>query len=231
MRCFDAVKPVMAGSLACLALAMPQARGELRGVVHKLLNPEAPRAEWRRAPLPGAYVAVYWYITVPAPAHALSLCRYSELARSDEKGEYVMEGPNIITAALSETSFLVYSPGLQWISYPYGGSLRSAQDITMTRSTLAPHERLSSIAGYTNPDCPHSKLNDPRVLLDSYHSTILDEARSLQVESPLGRIELRSIEAAARNASALGQPGPIRAVITPSPGAIQSNPPLPGKRP
>ena len=231
MRYLIAVKPVLASFLAGLALAMPQAHAELRGMVHVLLNPEAPRAEWRRVPLPGAYIAVHWYITVPAPAHAVTTCRYSEFARSDEKGEYVMEGPNFITAALSETSSLVYSPGLERINYPYGGSLRSEKDITMARSTLAPHERLSRIGVFTHVDCAQTKLNDPRALLDTYFRTLLDEARSLQVESPQGRIELRSIEAAARRASGLDQPGPIRAVITPSSGAMQSNPPLPGQRP
>src|SRR5512144_3079459 len=89
---------ILAGLLASFALAMPQAHAEFRGKVHMLVNPEAAGDEWRRVPLSGAYIAVFWTVTVPAPAHATSSCRYSEFARSDEKGEYVMEGPNFITA-------------------------------------------------------------------------------------------------------------------------------------
>lgn len=231
MRRLIAVKRVLASLLAGLALAVPQARADWRGSVHLLVNAEAPRADWRRVPLPGAYIAVYWYVTVPAPAHAITTCRYSEFARSDDKGEYVMEGPNFITAGLAHTSFLVYSPGLELVNFPAGGSLLSAKDITMARSTLAPPARLSRIAGYADPHCPDTKLDDPRVLLNAYYRVLLDEARSLEVDTPRGRIDLQSIEAAARRASGLDKPGPIRAVIVPSAGAIQSNPPLTGQRP
>lgn len=227
MRCLISIERVLIGFLVGLALAMPQARAELRGKVGMLVNPEAPRADWRRVPLPGAYIAVFWSITVPAPAHAITTCRYSEFARSDENGEYVMEGPNFVTAALAESSFLVYSPGLEPINFPYGGSLQSEKDITMAKSALPPQERLSRIAGYTDPHCPDTKLNDPRSLLETYHRALLEEARSLQVESPRGRIDLQQLEAAARRASGLNKPGPVRAVIVPSPGAAQSSSRLP----
>ncbi len=215
MRFLMAMKRVLVSLLVGLALAVPQARAELRGTVHLLVNPEAPRAEWRRVPLLGAYIAVFWSVTVPAPAHAIYTCRYSEFARSDEMGEYVMEGPNFITTGLADTSFQVYSPGLEPINFPAGGSLQSAKDITMAKSTLAPDERLSPIAYYTDPHCPDTKLNDPRGLLD--------EARSLQVESPLGRRELRSIEAAVKRSSGLDKPGPVRVMVLPPSGAMQKN--------
>jgi hypothetical protein len=225
------VKGVIGSLLAALALAMPPARAELRGKVHRLVNPEAPRLEWRRVPLPGAYIAVFWSITVPAPAHAISSCRYSEFARSDDRGEYIMEGPNFVTAGLAQTSFLVYSPGLEPINFPYGGSVQSAKDITMAKSTLAPGERLSRVAGYTDPHCPDTKLNDPRRLLDAFHRGLLDEARSLQVESDEGRRHLQSIEAAARKVSGLDEPGAIRAVIMPSSDSIRSSPRIPDAGP
>jgi hypothetical protein len=229
MRCLVSIERVLVGFLVGLALAMPQARAELRGKVQMLVNPEAPRADWRRVPLPGAYIAVFWSVTIPAPAHAITTCRYSEFARSDEKGEYAMEGPNFVTAGIAETRFLVYSPGLEPVNFPYGGSLQSEKDITMARSTLSPQERLSRIAGYTDPHCPDTKLNDPRSLLEAYHRALLDEARVLQVESPRGHIDLQHLEAAARRASGLDKPGSVRTVILPSPGATQSSSPLPGR--
>ena len=217
-----AEKRVFASLLIGLALAIPQAHADFRGKVYLLVNPELPRAEWRRVPLPGAYVAVFWSFTVPAPAHAISKCPYSEFARSDEKGEYEMEGPNFVTAALAEPPFLVYSPGLEPVNFPYGGSLQTAKDITMARSPLAAEERLSRIFSYTDPHCSETKIHDPRGLLDAYHRSLLDEANSLQVQSRVGRTELQSIQAAARRASGLDKPGPIRAVIGSSP-AIESN--------
>lgn len=221
-----ATKGVFASLLLGFALAMPPAHADLRGKVHMLVNPEAPRAEWRRVPLPGAYIAVFWSVTVPAPAHAITTCRYSEFARSDEKGEYVMEGPNFVTAALARPSFLVYSQGMEPINFPYGGSLQSARDITMARSALTPAERLSRIVGYTDPHCLDTRLNDPGGLLGAYYRSLLEEASSLNVESSEGRSNLRSIQAAARRASDSDKPGPMRAVIRPSADAIQSNSPL-----
>jgi hypothetical protein len=209
--------------LVALLLAMPQALAEFRGKVSLVTNPDAPRAEWNRVPLPGAYVAVFWSVTIPAPAHATSTCPYSEIARSDEKGEYVMEGPNLLAGAVARTSFLVYSPGLESINFPAGGSLQSALDITMARSTLSSAERLSRIAGYTDPGCSGTKLRDPRGLLGPYHRDLLEEARGLKVESKLGRIELQGIEAAAQRTSGLDKPGPLHAVVKPSPGAVESS--------
>jgi hypothetical protein len=224
------MKRALAALLAGLALAIPQARAELRGKVHMLVNPDAPRTEWRRVPLPGAYIAVFWSVTVPAPAHAVTTCRYSEFARSDEKGEYVMEGPNFVTAAVAHTWFLVYSPGAEQVNFPYGGTPQTAVDITMTKSTLAPPERLSRIWGYTDPHCPDTKLNDPHNLLDAYHRILLEEARSLQVETPMGQRELRGIEAAARRASGADKRGPVRVIVAPSSGSMQRASPPPDER-
>jgi hypothetical protein len=229
MGALIATKRVFASLLAGLALAMPLAHADFRGKVQALVNPEAPRAEWRRVPLPGAYIAMSWSVTVPAPAHAVTTCRYSEFARSDEKGEYVMEGPNFVTAALATSSFLVYAPGMQQINFPYPGSLQSATDITMVRSTLTPAGRLSRIVGYIDPHCPDTKLNDPHGLLGAYYRSLLEEASSLNVETPEGRRNLQSIQTAARRASGLDIPGPIRAVVRPSAGSIQSASPPPGQ--
>jgi hypothetical protein len=212
--------------LVALALAMPQARADLRGKVHVLLNPEAPRLEWLRAPLPGAYVAVYWSVTIPGPGHAGSSCRYSELARSDERGEYLMDGPNFLTARIAHKAFLVYSAALEPINFPYGGSVQSAEDITMAKSTLTPAQRLSRISGYAQPDCPERKLNDPHHLLEAFHRSLLDEAKRLHVESDEGRTQLQSIEAAARRVAG-DKPGGPRVVIMPRSGAIESRPVTP----
>src|SRR5687768_2227327 len=101
--------------MACMTIAaiLPSspASGEVRGTVQEIVNPEAPHTEWRRQPVPDAYVVMTWTITIPTPAHATSSCRYSEIARTDANGSYSMEGPNVFTAALARASGFVYSPG------------------------------------------------------------------------------------------------------------------------
>ena len=222
------LRGLLAGLL--LAAMTSPAQAELRGKVHRLVNPEAPRAEWRRVPLPGAYVVVSWSITIPAPAHAVASCRYSELARSDEKGEYAMEGPNFITAWLGTASFSVYSPGLEFINFPYGGTLASTADITMARSTLTPGERLSRISGFADPGCFDVKLHDPHGLLVPYLRGVQDEATGLKVDSYVGRNQLGQIEGAVRRASGTDKPGPLRVQVLPSSGSIQSGSPPPQGR-
>jgi hypothetical protein len=216
------MKRLLVVLLSCLALAAPQARAELRGKTFMLLNPKAPRSEWQRAPLPGVYVAVFWEMTVPAPAHAV--------ARSDETGEYLMQGPNFIAAALSHARHLSYSPGLEQIGFPAEGSPWTEKDITMTLSTADAQERLSRIAGLVDPHCPDTRLHDPQDLLGVYHRSLLEEARTLPVGSSQARSELRSIEEAAKRASGAQKTEPIRAVIVPSAGAVK-NVPLPAGRP
>ena len=194
------------GRLAlCVALAsnllIVPAHAEQRGKVYFLVNPDAPRADWQRRPLPGAFVALSWTVVIPAPAHAVDSCRYSELARTDEAGEYVMEGPNPVTAGLGHVSYYAYSPGLEPIAFPYGGSPMSAQDITMTFSKRTPEGRLSQISLFTDPGCGDRKLSDPKALFVPYLRALLDEAQGLKVDSPSGRQGVDHIQAVLRAAA------------------------------
>ena len=222
-----AMRTVIGALFVGLALAIPQAWAEFRGTVQVVVNPEAPRSEWRRVPLPGAFVVVDWSVTVPAPAHAITTCRYSEIARSDERGEYVMEGPNFVTATLARTSFYVYSRGLEQINYPGGGSLGSAAEITMARSTLPSHERLSRIASYVEPPCFDVKLSDPSRVLGAYRGSLLEEARGLNVESPRGLSDLKHMEVVVERASERREP--LRAVVKSPSGSIESASPPPSQ--
>jgi hypothetical protein len=219
------MRKLLAVMLAGVLLAAAPAHAEVRGKVQLVTNPDAPRADWLRRPLAGAFVVGEWSITIAAPAHAVTTCRYSEIARSDERGEYVMEGPNIFTASLAHSSFSVYSTGLQQIDLPFGRSQAGAHDITMTWSKLAPAERLSGISMWSEPGCPtlESEIKDPHRVLNAYHQAILDEARTLNVDTERGRRDVAHIEAVIRNAADLDKPGrPLRAVIGNPAGAIQS---------
>jgi hypothetical protein len=186
---------------AILLLSRP-ALAEVRGVVYEVLNPEAPRAEWRRQPLPSAYVSLRWDITIPAPAHATTSCRYAEIARTDAKGEYIMDGPNFITAGLASPRYSVHAAGRERVNFPYPGSRETPADITMTKSSRQPEERLSQLFLISNTGCFDRKLNDPGGVLRSYLESLVEEARALNVDSPQGRNMLRSLEASAKG------PGP-----------------------
>ncbi|HYX65480.1 MAG TPA: hypothetical protein VE935_14785 [Burkholderiales bacterium] len=212
-----------------IGLASAAACAELRGKVYLLVNPQAPRGEWQRRPLPGAFVAVSWTVIVPAPGHAVDSCRYSELARSDDKGEYVMEGPNFLTAAVADTAYYAYSPGFDPVSFPYPGSPISPKDITLTFSTRTPEERLSHIGGFTDPGCTPETLHDPRSLRVPYLRALLDEAKTLNVDTERGRRDVAYIEAVLRRAT--GQERPQRPRVVVVPGASEAANPQPAANP
>jgi hypothetical protein len=219
------MRKFLAVMLAGLMLAAAPAHAEVRGKVQLVTNPDAPRPDWLRRPLSGAFVIGYWSITVFGPGHAPTYCRYSEIARSDERGEYAMEGPNIFTASLAHSSFSVYSPGLEQIDFPFGRSQARAQDITMTWSKMAPSQRLSNISMSAQPGCPalENEIKDPRGVLNAYRQAILDEARTLKVDTERGRQDVTHIEAIIRSAAGLDNPTrPLRAVVVNPSGAIQS---------
>ncbi len=217
---------VLAAALAAaMGLAVASARAELRGKVYLLVNPQAPRGEWQRRPLPGAFVAVSWTVTVPAPGHAVDSCRYSELARTDDNGEFVMEGPNFLTAGIADAAYYAYSPGLEPVTFPYPGSPISPKDITMALSARTPENRLSQISLFTDPGCRPGTLHDPRSLLVAYLRGVLDEAKTLKVDTERGRLDVQSIETALRRASGGDRPQPLR--VVPRPASLQSNAPRP----
>jgi len=178
-----------------LAVVIAPAHADGRGKVSLLVNPQAPRDQWQRRPLPGAFVVIDWVTRVPAPAHAAMWCRYSELARTDEKGEYVMKGPSLLTIGAVQDAYFVYAPGLQPIAFPYPGSPDLAEDITMAPSTVSPEARLSQISLFVEPGCPDEKLSDPRGLYEAYVRAVLEEAKALKVDTVRGRRDVKHIEA------------------------------------
>jgi hypothetical protein len=214
------MKALLLAGVAVLVMGIAPAQAEYRGNVYLLVNPQAPREKWERRPLPGAFVAVSWTMVIPAPGHAVDKCLYVELARTDDNGEYVMEGPNPVAAGLADAGYRAYSPGLEAIAFPYPGSRMSPKEITMAFSTRDADGRLSQLALFTDPGCPDTKLDDPRALLVPYLGALLDEAKSLKVDSPLAQRDVAQIQAALRSAAGLDRAEPMRAV--PVQGRVES---------
>jgi hypothetical protein len=202
-------------------------------MVYELLNPEAPRGEWRRQPLANAYVTIDWSVTIPMPAHATSSCRYAEIARTDQNGRYTMEGPNFITAGAARARALVYAPGRDRVPYPYPGSEMKEQDITMVKSTRTPEERLGVLHVLSMSGCMSERAtNDPRGLMKPYLETLLAEARTLKIDTQYGRNTLNMLEATLKYSDPANlAPQPIRPVpVEADQRGLQQRDTVPGTR-
>jgi hypothetical protein len=211
--------------LGALLLQAAPAAAAPHGKVWLLVNPQAAREDWQRRPLSGAFVVLDWTVRVPAPASAVAYCRYSELARTDHHGEYVMEGPNVFTALAGDVSFSAYSPGMEVVAFRYPGSPLMPEDITMTVSTRTAQQRLSYLGMAPNAGCPDRAPNDPHGLFVPYLRALLDEANTLAPGVPSGHGEVEHIEAVLRHATGLDRPPRVLRVV-PYPGRIESATPV-----
>lgn len=225
MRTMRAATCLTIAGLAAAMLHMAPAAAAQHGTVSLLVNPQAPPQDWQRRPLPGVFVVLSWTVRVPAPASAVAYCRYSELARTDDKGEYAMEGPNVFTALAADVSFSAYSPGMEVIAFRYPGSRMLPQDITMTVSTRAARERLSHLSLAAEPGCPLQPLSDPHALFVPYLRALLDEAKRLATDSPRDRSDVEHIEAVLRHATGADRPPRVIRTV-PYPGAIEAATPV-----
>jgi hypothetical protein len=165
-------------ALACVLVAGMPARAEVRGKVEKVENPEARREEWRRSPIADAYVTMWWTITIPSPAHATSSCRYQEVARTDDKGEFVIEGPNFITAGMARSGYSVYARGLEELRHPYGPG---PKEIVMATSRRTPEERADFLRFVLDPPCSERALNAAQGVVEGYRRIVTEEASTIQL--------------------------------------------------
>jgi hypothetical protein len=185
--------------LALAAALLPASAGaELRGIVQEVVNPESPRAEWRRQPVAGAYVAMTWSVVVPAPAHATESCRHAEIARTDASGQYVIQGPSFITAGLAKPRVLAYLPGREQIAFPYPGSLSSPADITLGKPARSADDRLQMLLMLETPGCSGLEVSDPQRILKAYYESLAGEADALRPETDAGRNTQRYLQARAK---------------------------------
>ena len=184
-------------ALALLAILLPlgPAFAEVRGVAYELANPKAPRAEWQRKPLANAYVVMTWWITVPAPGHATSSCLHAEIARSNDKGEYVVEGPNLLAAGVARASFVAYAPGMDRVDWPFAGRPEALREISLARSAASPDDRLMMMIIYDQAGCSGREMHDPRNLMGAYREALADEAKALEPVTYGGKNMRQSLQA------------------------------------
>jgi hypothetical protein len=185
-----------AATLTVLQPASP-AKAEVSGMVHELSNPKAPRSEWQRKPLANAYVVITWWITVPAPGHATSSCLHAEIARSNANGEYVIEGPGLLTGGVARASLMAYAPGMDRVDWPLAGRPEALREVSLARSTAAPDERLSLMLIYDMAGCSNREMHDPRGLMRAYREALAAEAKALQPSTDAGKRIQQSLRARA----------------------------------
>ena len=156
-------------------------------MVYELANPKAPRDEWQRKPLANAYVVLAWWIHIPGPGHATTSCRHNEIARSNDKGEYVIGGPGFLTSSLARASVLAYAPGMERVDWPWAGTAEAIREVSMARSTLSPDERLNFLMLFDNPGCYGEEISDPQGVLKAYREALAAEAGALNPVTQVGK--------------------------------------------
>jgi hypothetical protein len=211
-------------ALAAIALLLPHpALAGVHGVVYELANPKAPRDEWQRKPLANAYVVISWSITIPAPAHATSSCRHIEIARSNEKGEYVMDGPWFPTSALAHANLLAYAPGMDRVDWPWIERPEALKEISMARSERSADERLSTlmVLDGLSWSCYGQEIHDPQGVLKAYREALAAEGRTLNPVTQSGRSIQSSLEARIKPVPPPGTP--MRVEVVPVDGQIQKH--------
>lgn len=207
---------------AAMLPAAPTA-AEVSGTVEELVNPQAPHTEWRRQPVPDAYVVMTWTVTIPAPAHATSSCRYSEIARADRNGRYSLEGPNPLTAGFARSSGFAYSPGLDH----FPGSDPRSKDFILVKSARTSEQRLGTLSVIARPGCFDKKIHDPKGLLKTYLQSLLTEGRALNVQTREGKISMAELQSAVNQGDPAERPAPGPVKVVPLPARIQRSNPVP----
>jgi hypothetical protein len=206
---------------AALLLLSQPAFADLRGMIYELANPQAPYKEWQRKPLADAYVVISWSVSIPAPGHSPSYCKHIEIARSNDKGEYTLEGPGLSIGMLGHATLMTaYSPGLQRFDWPWAERPEALKEISMVTLTKTADERLSQLGFFGEPGCSGVEMHDPKGVLPAYYAVLVEEAKALKPTSQAATENLRMLEAKAKS------PGPalVPAGAVPVPARIEAAP-------
>ena len=163
-------------------------------MIYEVADLQAARAGPRK-PLANAYVVISWWVTIPAPAHATSSCLHTEIARSNDKGEYVIEGPNPLTAGVARASIMAYAPGMDRVDWPFAERPAALREVFLARSAASPDDRLNRMVIYDLAGCSSREMQDPRNLVRAYREALAAEAKALQPVTEGGKNMQRSLQA------------------------------------
>ena len=172
--------------LAAFALGMTLGASalaqEVRGAVFEVQNPEAPRAEWKRAASAGAFVIVHWTGRRPGLFHYESVCIQAAIARTDAQGRFeVAEPPPLRSTFLvfrNAPAVAVYKPGFEAAneSRPEG----ARNEWLLAPSKVEAQQRAIFIEVMAHMGCRDAQfrlvLTDPQGLLPAFRDALAAES-------------------------------------------------------
>jgi hypothetical protein len=175
---------IRAAMLTCLFAGAVQA--DVRGEVYQVLNPEAPRAEWRRERVANAYVILAWRPTIPS-GHSTP-CIHAEIARTDGSGAYAMDGPaaGALGGIRPMVGVAVFAPGLEIAREPLAPH-PDPKSILLAKYIGPAYGRVSQLSALADAGCMTRALTyvfeDPKGLRNEYFQALLAETRTLPASS------------------------------------------------
>ncbi len=165
-----------------IAVGIPAHAQEVRGTVFEIQNPDAPRAEWQRAPSAGAFVIVHWTGRRPGLFHYESVCIQAAIARTDGQGRFEIAEPPPL-----RSTFLVFRDAPAVGIYKPGFDGRSELRVAGREWSLAPTRmaaplRAAFVEGMADMGCRDERtglaaLVDPQGVLPAFQAALAAESR------------------------------------------------------
>ena len=168
---------------------------EVRGTVFEVENPEAPRAQWKRAPSAGAFVIVHWTGTRPGLAHYESVCIQAAIARTDAQGRFeIAEPPPLRSTFLvwrDDPAVAVYKPGFD--DRRDLGVRGVQRELTLAPTRLDAAQRAAFAELLSGMGCRDDKANlvpltDPQGALLLFEAALAAESPAKPPQKPEVRV-------------------------------------------
>ena len=155
---------------------------DVRGTVFEIANPEAPRADWKRAPSAGAFAVVHWTGRRPGFGHYQSVCIQAAIARTDAQGRFAIAQPPALRSTFlvwrDDPAVALYKPGFDERS-----ELRVAgpsREWSLVPTRLEAPLRAAVVEGMSDMGCRDESamlvpLADPQGVLAAFRAALAAE--------------------------------------------------------
>lgn len=169
-------------ALLSFFLAFGACAQEVRGTVFEVENPEAPRAQWKRAPSAGAFVIVHWTGRRPGLAHYESVCIAAAIGRTDAQGRFELAEPPPLRSTFlvmrNDPAVAVYKPGFD--DRRELGVRGGVREFTLAPTRLDAAQRAGFVEVLSGMGCRDDKgaliaLTDPQGALRAFDAALAAE--------------------------------------------------------
>ena len=165
-----------------LAASWASAQG-VQGTVFEVIDPAAPRAEWRRVPSENAFVIVHWTGHIPRFGHGEAVCLQAAIAKTDERGRFGISEPRPLRSTFmvfrDDPAVAVYKPGFDT---PPDLRVRGPRpEWLLVRTKLTREQRAGLAEMLSDMGCRDDNgmlvlLTDPQGVLPAFRSAIREES-------------------------------------------------------